>query len=120
MMKDEFTDDGSTREHRSVQQQLLSHRAAGGAPDDPGGDDDDENDGGRTRNDRTNDWRDSRRRPTGGRDDYTHCSRPSGGTGIARDEMYGQKQFLMTYSNSESRFSGLEAATSRSGLRHWE
>jgi hypothetical protein len=69
-MDDDFTGDVSPREHRPAQQQVLWHRAAGGAPDDPGGDDDDDSDGEDNGNHRTNDWRNSRRRPTESQDGY--------------------------------------------------
>jgi hypothetical protein len=106
-MDDDFIGDVSTLDHRPVPQEVLSHRAASGAPDGPGGDDDDDSDGEGNGNHRTNDWRDSRRRPTESRDGYPHSSRPNGNSSVARDEIYAQKQFLMMYSNSESRFSGL-------------
>jgi hypothetical protein len=85
LMNDYSIDDGSTREHpcssnyrriepQAEHQMILVEKR-------------DENDGDDNRNDRTNDWRDSRRRPTGGSDDYARSSKPSGSSGIARDEM---------------------------------
>jgi hypothetical protein len=57
-------------------------------PDDLVGDVYDDSDGKDYRNHRANYWRDSRRRPTGSRDDYAHSIRPSGKNDFARDEMY--------------------------------
>jgi hypothetical protein len=108
LMDDDFTGDVSIREHRPVQQQQVpSNHAAGRAPDDPGGDGDDDNYREDDGNHRANDWRDSRRGPNGSLDGPAHSIRPNWNRGIARDEIFAQRQFLLMYSNAESHFSGL-------------